>query len=104
YRWSLRPAAFAPFPYTTLFRSEETTAMTAYVLVNVKVKDSARYEGYKRLAERAVERHGGRYLVRGGETMTLEGGWQADRVVVLRSEEHTSELQSLAYLVCRLLL
>jgi len=57
--------------------------MTAYVLVNVKVKDSARYEGYKRLAERAVERHGGRYLVRGGETMTLEGGWQADRVVVL---------------------
>src|SRR2546425_9660740 len=26
------------------------------------------------------------------------------RLVVLRSEEHTSELQSLAYLVCRLLL
>src|SRR2546425_12793576 len=26
------------------------------------------------------------------------------RIVVLRSEEHTSELQSLAYLVCRLLL
>src|SRR5205823_13462636 len=28
----------------------------------------------------------------------------AGKVVVLRSEEHTSELQSLAYLVCRLLL
>src|SRR2546423_4128823 len=28
----------------------------------------------------------------------------ADRVDVMRSEEHTSELQSLAYLVCRLLL
>src|SRR2546425_8091207 len=35
------------------------------------------------------------------------GGW-ADRgallALLLRSEEHTSELQSLAYLVCRLLL
>src|SRR5205823_14800964 len=28
----------------------------------------------------------------------------AQRLVVVRSEEHTSELQSLAYLVCRLLL
>src|SRR5229473_1671383 len=32
----------------------------------------------------------------------VHSGWAA--VVVLRSEEHTSELQSLAYLVCRLLL
>src|SRR5205823_14790981 len=28
----------------------------------------------------------------------------ADRLFVVRSEEHTSELQSLAYIVCRLLL
>src|SRR5205823_8319013 len=28
---------------------------------------------------------------------------RVDRVAVVRSEEHTSELQSLAYLVCRLL-
>src|SRR2546425_3877413 len=31
-------------------------------------------------------------------------GWQSRRIDELRSEEHTSELQSLAYLVCRLLL
>src|SRR2546425_2645172 len=34
--------------------------------------------------------------VRGGKTMITDGPF--------RSEEHTSELQSLAYLVCRLLL
>src|SRR3989441_3059340 len=34
-----------------------------------------------------------------------DGGWPAGCVLAyLRSEEHTSELQSLAYLVCRLLL
>src|SRR5437764_6331488 len=32
------------------------------------------------------------------------GAGRADRAVVLRSEEHTSELQSPMYLVCRLLL
>src|SRR5687767_15276689 len=31
-------------------------------------------------------------------------GFGPDNAVVVRSEEHTSELQSLAYLVCRLLL
>src|SRR2546425_6734263 len=40
-----------------------------------------------------------------------DGGWRvkargvaAERARLMRSEEHTSELQSLAYLVCRLLL
>ena len=35
-----------------------------------------------------------------GRTLTVDIG----RVAKQRSEEHTSELQSLAYLVCRLLL
>jgi uncharacterized protein (DUF1330 family) len=62
---------------------KEKTKMAAYILVNVKVTDAARYDGYRQLAQRAVERHGGRYLARGGETVTLEGGWQPDRIVVL---------------------
>src|SRR2546425_4637310 len=40
-------------------------------------------------------------LVEGARAVHVEGG-EAD--VGKRSEEHTSELQSLAYLVCRLLL
>jgi uncharacterized protein (DUF1330 family) len=57
--------------------------MAAYILVNVKVTDTTRYEEYKRLAERAVQEHGGRYLVRGGQTIALEGEWQPNRIVVL---------------------
>src|SRR2546425_8129834 len=34
----------------------------------------------------------------------LGAGYESTRTEDLRSEEHTSELQSLAYLVCRLLL
>src|SRR5687767_15253553 len=42
-------------------------------------------------------------IVVGDEHAQLLGRGAAARIV-LRSEEHTSELQSLAYLVCRLLL
>jgi uncharacterized protein (DUF1330 family) len=45
--------------------------MAAYILANVKVTDATRYERYKQLAQQAVERYGGRYLVRGGETAML---------------------------------
>jgi uncharacterized protein (DUF1330 family) len=64
--------------------------MSAYILVDVKVTDAVRYEGYKRMAEQAVTRYGGRYLVRGGETVALEGDWQPNRIVVLEfpSLEH----------------
>ncbi|HKE40180.1 MAG TPA: DUF1330 domain-containing protein [Casimicrobiaceae bacterium] len=64
--------------------------MSAYILVDVKVTDAVRYENYKRMAEQAVMRHGGRYLVRGGETVALEGDWRPNRIVVLEfpSLEH----------------
>jgi uncharacterized protein (DUF1330 family) len=57
--------------------------MAAYLLVDCRITDPARYEQYKRLAEVAVARYGGRYLVRGGEVVTLEGEWQPGRVVVV---------------------
>jgi uncharacterized protein (DUF1330 family) len=57
--------------------------MAAYVLVDVDVTDPARYDNYRKLAQDAIQKHGGRYLARGGATTVLEGGWQPHRVVVL---------------------
>src|SRR5687767_15541967 len=64
------------FPYTTLFRSRD--AATVYA-------DDRRLQRLPGSGSRTPH-----YIVAG--------------VTVARSEEHTSELQSLAYLVCRLLL
>src|SRR2546425_5366155 len=74
-----RPPRSTLFPYTTLFRS----------CVSV-VKDQAVESLVRNLAEH-LDRWGGAPLM-----------CVFDRPK--RSEEHTSELQSLAYLVCRLLL
>lgn len=57
--------------------------MTAYVIADIDVQDPSRYDTYKRLAQEAIARHGGRYLVRGGKTRKLEGDWSPQRVVVL---------------------
>jgi Domain of unknown function (DUF1330) len=46
--------------------------MAGYLIVRIKVKDPKSYEEYKKLAQEAVAKHGGRYLVRGGRTETLE--------------------------------
>src|SRR2546425_5118940 len=72
-----RPPRSTLFPYTTLFRSE-------FVGARVRV-DRLRLAGLE-----AVEPY--------------EQARRAEAVEFRRSEEHTSELQSLAYLVCRLLL
>src|SRR5205823_6977382 len=72
-----RPPSSTLFPYTTLFRSTHTTG--------IRNRDARRIH---------VRKLPG-WL--GNDMMPSHPG-------SLRSEEHTSELQSLAYLVCRLLL
>jgi uncharacterized protein (DUF1330 family) len=57
--------------------------MTAYVVVDIHIHDSLRYEEYKRLAAPSVSAFGGRYLARGGAVTTLEGDWTPGRFVLL---------------------
>jgi uncharacterized protein (DUF1330 family) len=60
--------------------------MSAYVIVDIEVIDPVRYEEYKKLAAPTVTAYGGRYVVRGGATETLEGDWVPKRFVVLEFE------------------
>src|SRR2546425_12685158 len=73
-----RPPRSTLFPYTTLFRSRALEALMMYD-----------WPGNVRELEHVIE---GAIILSSTE------------VIDVRSEEHTSELQSLAYLVCRLLL
>ena len=57
--------------------------MPAYVVVDVDVKDPARYAEYVRLAPSSIAQYGGRYISRAGRTETLEGDWQPRRFVIL---------------------
>ncbi len=60
--------------------------MTAYVIVDINVLDPEGYREYVKLAPPTVAHFGGRYLARGGRNETLEGEWQAKRLVILEFE------------------
>src|SRR5687767_15410860 len=82
-----RPPRSTLFPYTTLFRSWMGRMGTAWAAC-----------GLSKCTETAGEVKRGPQLA--PETQARRALW----LFHVRSEEHTSELQSLAYLVCRLLL
>src|SRR3989441_1449842 len=85
-----RPPRSTLFPYTTLFRSvEQEFFVVAGGVGRCELLDARRLSFV---------------VVNLGLLFGRDLAVEAVDVLVLRSEEHTSELQSLAYLVCRLLL
>src|SRR3712207_8276798 len=88
-----RPPRSTLFPYTTLFRSDPPSTTPAEISRDVE-DNSADWQ-----------RAGG--SPEGQEQSSQVAGTEEPRVsspTQSRSEEHTSELQSRQYLVCRLLL
>src|SRR3989441_8753980 len=83
-----RPPRSTLFPYTTLFRSRRLAGRPLPWFASEKAEQGA----FAAFLGVEIDAHKNR--------------WTALAVgdCCLRSEEHTSELQSLAYLVCRLLL
>lgn len=57
--------------------------MAAYVIAQVEVTDPHAFEQYRRQVPATLTPFGGRFIVRGGESTTLEGDWQPKRLVVL---------------------
>src|SRR3712207_8334599 len=87
-----RPPRSTLFPYTTLFRSAMDVGVGTHLLFVQRGgggDDLERRAGLHHVDDRAVL-----HLL----------GLRFGALVQVRSEEHTSELQSRQYLVCRLLL
>src|SRR2546425_4728752 len=81
-----RPPRSTLFPYTTLFRSRELFGLCPVTQGDPGLIDMPKHIRRKKTTSPARAKP------------------RAAARAVARSEEHTSELQSLAYLVCRLLL
>lgn len=60
--------------------------MPAYVVVDAERTDLERAARYAEMAGPSVERHGGRYLARGGALSLLEGEWEPERLVIIEFE------------------
>ena len=73
--------------------------MSAYIITEVEVTDSEKFEEYRKMVPPTIEAFGGRYVVRGGAVESREGDWRPKRMVVIEFEDvdrarawHDSEL------------
>jgi len=57
--------------------------MTAYLLGRVKITDPDRYKEYMKKTPEAIEKYGGKFIVRGGDVVTLEGSGETRRMVLI---------------------
>lgn len=57
--------------------------MPAYVIVEVAVYNQNEMEEYRTLVPATIRAFDGKFLVRGGQTTLLEGGWDPERIVIL---------------------
>lgn len=60
--------------------------MPAYIIAEVTITDPAAYEEYKKLTPGSISAYGGRFVVRGAKTESLEGEWNPERIVILEFE------------------
>jgi len=58
--------------------------LAVYFIVDVTIDNPQSYAEYSKQVGPMVARYGGRFLVRGGTTSTIEGDWQPQRLVMLR--------------------
>jgi uncharacterized protein (DUF1330 family) len=57
--------------------------MTAYLVLDFSVTDLPGFMPYVQQIPAFIEKHGGRYVVRGVEAVVMEGDWTPERMVVL---------------------
>src|SRR3990167_11224290 len=102
-----RPPRSTLFPYTTLFRSgpPKADAPRTQILSGAPLDDDRQFELSVR--PRTLKEFIGQSKIKENLAIAVEAArTRGDALdhVLLRSEEHTSELQSQSNLVCRLLL
>ncbi len=56
------------------------------MIANIDVKDPDGYAGYSKLARPAIEKYGGKAIIRNGKVDVKEGSWVPKRLVILQFE------------------
>lgn len=64
--------------------------MTAYMIVDLDVHDQEGFQDYQEGVPVLIAKHGGEYLVRGGDFEVIEGDWMPHRLVLFRFPDRTA--------------
>jgi len=64
----------------------------AYLVADIELHDLEQYKDYVEHVPALIEKHGGKYCVRTGESQVLEGNWTPSRLVILEFPDREAAL------------
>ncbi len=67
--------------------------MTGYAIFNIEIKKPEEYKEYVEKVKPVAEMYGGKYIVRAGETVVVEGTWTYPRTVVIKFPSYKKALE-----------
>lgn len=70
--------------------------MAAYLVLDFTVHDLKGFVPYVAAIPAFIEKHGGRYIVRGAQPTVMEGDWSPERLVVLEFPDRAAAQAFLA--------
>ena len=57
-----------------------------YLIIRINISNAELFQQYPPLSTKAVEKFGGKYLIRGGALEVVEGTWPVERTTVVEFE------------------
>lgn len=67
--------------------------MPAYLISEIEITDPVRYEDYRKMVPATLAAYGGRFVIRGGASQTLEGDWHPKRLITIEFESVARALE-----------
>ena len=67
-------------------KSKVQNMKKGYLIVRINISNTELFQQYPHLSTKAVEKFGGKYLIRGGAFEVVEGKWPAERTTVVEFE------------------
>ncbi len=70
--------------------------MSAYVLIESRVKNAEIYRQYISQVPPLIYQHGGRFLVRGGKVTPLGAAWEPERIIIIEFPSESNIMEWLS--------
>lgn len=64
--------------------------MSVYMVIEIEVLNEGLYSEYVQMVPEVIEKHGGKYLARGGRITSLSRDWNPERIVIIEFEDTES--------------
>tara|TARA_B100001027_G_C16050883_1_gene234172 strand:- start:238 stop:528 length:291 start_codon:yes stop_codon:yes gene_type:complete len=61
-----------------------------YIIVRVSIHDTETFQRYPILSSEVMKKYGGKYIIRGGNFVVVEGEWPVDRTTVVEFDSFES--------------